>query len=151
MTEVMFTLVTLFVLYVVYKSAAKKNQQHVSSTQAEVQKPSAPDVVSHAKPEIPVAAVKPPIPKAATKKSKVTPAKPVVKATGLGVEELVGMSAGSIWSYLDKNGPTTVAKLIRDLPEDEKTVQRSIGWLAQEDKITLEVIDRAETISLKIQ
>ena len=63
--------------------------------------------------------------------------------------ELVGMTAGSIWNYLDKNGPTTVAKLVRELPEDEKAIQRSIGWLAQEGKITLKTVDRAETISLK--
>ena len=67
----------------------------------------------------------------------------------MSLPERVGLTAGSIWHYLTENGATPVAKLIRELPEDEKTIQRSIGWLAQEDKITLKIIDRAETISLK--
>lgn len=41
--------------------------------------------------------------------------------------ELVGTTAGTIWNYLDKNGATTVAKLIRELPENEKSIHRSIG------------------------
>ena len=63
--------------------------------------------------------------------------------------DIVGKTAGILWTYLDKNGSTTVAKLIRETQIDEKTVQRGIGWLAQEDKITIELINRAETISLK--
>ena len=63
--------------------------------------------------------------------------------------DIVGTTAGILWTYLDKNGSTTVAKLIRETQIDEKTVQRGIGWLAQEDKITIELINRAETISLK--
>ena len=62
--------------------------------------------------------------------------------------ERIGLTAGSIWNYLDSNGATPVAKLVRELPEEEKIVQRSIGWLAQEGKITLDTIDRVETIGL---
>jgi hypothetical protein len=50
---------------------------------------------------------------------------------------------------LNEHGSTSVAKLIKELPEEEKIIQRSIGWLAQEDKITLSIVDRAETIALK--
>jgi hypothetical protein len=50
---------------------------------------------------------------------------------------------------LAENGFTPVAKLIREIPEEEITIQRSIGWLAREDKIKLNTIDRTETISLK--
>jgi hypothetical protein len=39
--------------------------------------------------------------------------------------------------------------LVRELPEEEKIIQRSIGWLAQEGKITLDTVDRVETIALK--
>ena len=62
---------------------------------------------------------------------------------------IVGNTAGKIWKYLDKNGPTSVAKLIRETKIDEKIIQRGIGWLAQEGKISIEIINRAETISLK--
>ena len=75
--------------------------------------------------------------------------KPVAAGKEQNMQELVGTTAGTVWKYLDKNGPTTVAKLLRELPDEGKTIQRSIGWLAQEDKLTLEIIDRAETVSLK--
>jgi hypothetical protein len=61
----------------------------------------------------------------------------------------VGLTAGNIWHYLEKNGATPVAKLLRELPEEEKIIQRSIGWLAQEGKIILDTVDRVETIALK--
>jgi hypothetical protein len=50
---------------------------------------------------------------------------------------------------LAENGATPVAKLLRELPEEEKIIQRSSGWLAQEGKITLDTVDRVETIALK--
>lgn len=65
------------------------------------------------------------------------------------MSNIIGINAGTIWQYLDKHGPTTVAKLIRETGVDEKTIQRGIGWLAQEGKVTLELVNRAETISLK--
>ena len=65
------------------------------------------------------------------------------------MSERVGLTAGSIWHYLAKNGVTPVAKLVRELTEEEKIIQRSIGWLAQEGKITLDVVDRVETLALK--
>ena len=66
----------------------------------------------------------------------------------MSMPERVGLTAGEIWHYLDKNGATPVAKLVRELPEQEKIIQSSIGWLAQEGKLTLDTIDRVEIISL---
>ncbi|NOS73427.1 MAG: winged helix-turn-helix domain-containing protein [Methyloglobulus sp.] len=208
MTEVLFVLITIFVTYVVYKSASEKDQQAIPTSKAEPEqtsvpvaiqakpekpvaavKPSTPrsasktakaavvkpvveaksqivqelvdstsqaeperpivPVAIQAKPEKPAVAVKPSIPRSASKTAKAVVVKPVVETQSQALQEIVGLTAGSIWNYLDKNGPTTVAKLVRELPEDEKAVQRSIGWLAQEGKITLDTIDRAETISLK--
>ena len=63
--------------------------------------------------------------------------------------DIVGTTAGILWTYLDKNGPTTVAKLIRETQIDEKLIQRGIGWLAQENKVAIELVNRAETLSLK--
>jgi hypothetical protein len=39
--------------------------------------------------------------------------------------------------------------LIRETQIDEKLIQRGIGWLAQEDKVAIELVNRAETLSLK--
>ncbi|WP_225892983.1 MULTISPECIES: winged helix-turn-helix domain-containing protein [unclassified Methylomonas] len=65
--------------------------------------------------------------------------------------ERIGLTAGVIWHHLAENGATPVAKLVYVLPEEEAVIQRSIGWLAQEDKITLSARggDQVETIVLK--
>ncbi|WP_026147272.1 winged helix-turn-helix domain-containing protein [Methylomonas sp. MK1] len=67
------------------------------------------------------------------------------------MHERIGLTAGVIWHHLAENGATPVAKLVYVLPEEEAIIQRSIGWLAQEDKITLSARggDHVETIVLK--
>ena len=109
-----------------------------------------------AKAEQPIAAVatktipKKPSPAPKTpKKAPVEATKPVVAMPEMTIPEQVGLAAGSIWHYLAKNGATSVAKLVNELSEEEKIIQRSIGWLAQEGKITLNVVNRVETLSLK--
>ena len=109
-----------------------------------------------AKAEQPIAAVatktipKKPSPAPKTpKKAPVEATKPVVAMPEMTIPEQVGLAAGSIWHYLAKNGATSVAKLVNELSEEEKIIQRSIGWLAQEGKITLDVVNRVETLSLK--
>ena len=76
-------------------------------------------------------------------------AEPVSAKPNLTMAERIGLTSGSIWHYLTENGATSVATLVKALIEEEKIVQRSIGWLAQEGKITLETVGRVETIALK--
>jgi len=85
----------------------------------------------------------------AAKKTQAATSKPVAAPPEMTMSERVGLTAGSIWHFLSENGATPVAKLVRELQEEEKVIQRSIGWLAQEDKITLDTVDRIETIALK--
>lgn len=131
----------------------EKNSIQLPVKQTKAEKP-VPTKESKVKPIKTVATE--PKPKSATAKStgkieKKVELKPGADIEGISisVSERIGLTAGSIWQYLDKNGATAVVKLVRELPEDEKIIQRSIGWLAQENKITLTLIDRAETISLK--
>jgi hypothetical protein len=63
--------------------------------------------------------------------------------------ESISKTAGVIWNYLEKNGPTTVSQLTRNIKETDRMLQRGIGWLAREDKINIETVKRAETLSLK--
>ena len=65
------------------------------------------------------------------------------------MSDIIGTTAGEIWKYLDKNGPTSIAKMTKETQIDTKNIQRGIGWLAQEGKISIEMVNRAETISLK--
>lgn len=98
----------------------------------------------------PAVATPKPTPATAAKKSEPAKAKPgTAKAPELGMSERVGLTAGSVWHYLSENGPTSIAKLLAALDEEEKIIQRSIGWLAQEDKVAIVTENRIETISLK--
>jgi predicted transcriptional regulator len=61
----------------------------------------------------------------------------------------IGDAAGKIWIYLDKNGPTSVSKIATETEINKTEIQRAIGWLLKEDKLLIETIGRAETLSLK--
>ncbi|NOT10658.1 MAG: winged helix-turn-helix domain-containing protein [Methylococcaceae bacterium] len=61
----------------------------------------------------------------------------------------IGVAAGKIWNYLDKNGPTSVSKIANETEISKNDVQRVIGWLLKEDKLLIETIGRVETLSLK--
>ncbi len=61
----------------------------------------------------------------------------------------IGVAAGKLWQYLDKNGPSSVSKATADTALGKNEIQRAIGWLAKEDKLTIELKGRIETISLK--
>lgn len=63
--------------------------------------------------------------------------------------ETASSAAGIIWNYLNDNGPTTVSQLTRNININDKMIQRGIGWLAREDKISIEIVNRAETLALK--
>ena len=115
-----------------------------------------PKPIPNAKTEQPIAAIvteatpkKPSPDQLPLKKAQAVAPKPVAATAEMTMPERIGLTAGSIWHYLAENGATPVAKLVRELTEEEKIIHRSIGWLAQEGKITLDAVDRVETIALK--
>ena len=61
----------------------------------------------------------------------------------------VNDAAGTVWKYLDTNGPSSVNKVTTETGLSRNDVQRAIGWLCKEDKLSIELIGRAETLSLK--
>ena len=135
---------------VVTKAAPKKlspDQKHSKKAQAEepkakVEQPMVTEVTK-ATPKKPSSDQKP------SKKAEAVATQPVAATPEMTVKARIGLTAGSIWHYLAENGATPVTKLVRELTEEEKIIQRSIGWLAQEGKITLNVVDRVETLILK--
>jgi len=90
---------------------------------------------------------KPAKPKAATK-APVANTIPSAQAKDISMQDRVGLTAGAIWHYLADNGPGPVDKLIKSVPEDSTIIQRGIGWLAQENKISLALVDGKEMIAL---
>ena len=61
----------------------------------------------------------------------------------------IGAAAGVVWTYLEVNGASSATKIAKETDLDAKSVQRAIGWLAKEDKLSFETKGRTETISLK--
>lgn len=61
----------------------------------------------------------------------------------------IGDAAGIIWNYLENNGPSSVNKVTTETGINKNDVQRAIGWLSKEDKLSIEMVGRAETLSLK--
>ena len=61
----------------------------------------------------------------------------------------ISEAAGIVWHYLDKNGASSVNKVTTESGLSRNDVQRAIGWLSKEDKLSIEMVGRAETLSLK--
>ncbi|MFC1646209.1 winged helix-turn-helix domain-containing protein [Candidatus Omnitrophota bacterium] len=49
----------------------------------------------------------------------------------------IGIVAGEIWHYLDKNGEILLYSLIKNIDRDRDTILMSLGWLAREGHIVL--------------
>ena len=136
-------LILIFVLYIIYLIMKKpKTTTEKPTPKAKADQPITPVTVK-------ATSKKPSPDQKPTKNTKAVANKPAAAAPEIGMPERVGLTAGNIWQYLAENGTTPVAKLIQELPEEEKIIQRSIGWLAQEGKITLDTVDRVETVALK--
>jgi hypothetical protein len=134
-------LLLIFVLYILYL-IMKKSKTPTGKPSIKAEQPTEA-LATKATPKKPSPAQKP------AKKAQGVAAKPVAATPEKTMPERVGLAAGLIWHYLADNGDTSVAKVVRELPEEEKIIQRSIGWLAQEDKIRLDTIDRVESLALK--
>ena len=65
------------------------------------------------------------------------------------MNDVIGDAAGKIWHYLNENGDASVSKVTAETGLGKNEVQRAIGWLLKEDKLNIETIGRAETLSLK--
>ncbi|MDO9141192.1 MAG: winged helix-turn-helix domain-containing protein [Methylobacter sp.] len=83
------------------------------------------------------------------KKAPVVSTEPVVSVPAITMHERIGLTAGAVWHYLSEQGTTSIVKLVNAIPEQEDVIQRSIGWLAAEGKITFAVVDYLEAILLK--
>lgn len=136
MTEVLFGISAAFVGYVIFVLVDEQMTAHTAQSIYLIPAGEEPE----------------PVKAKATEPSSLKAARPSkTKAKidrTINVPEQVGLAAGSVYRYLEKSGVISVAKMLRELKEDNKTIQRSIGWLAQEGKINLEIVKKVEMISL---
>jgi hypothetical protein len=61
----------------------------------------------------------------------------------------IGTAAGKVWQFLDKNGPSNITKIGTETGVAKNELQRAIGWLCKEGKLSIEIKGKVETISLK--
>lgn len=62
---------------------------------------------------------------------------------------VIGSAAGTVWNYLNENGESSATKIAKETNFEAKLIQRAIGWLAAEGKLTITQKGRSEVISLK--
>ncbi len=62
---------------------------------------------------------------------------------------LIGETAGKVWSFLDRYGEADLKQIKKELKADANLILQAIGWLAREDKLLIEKKGRLITYSLK--
>ena len=65
-----------------------------------------------------------------------------------GVDQ-IGETAGTVWRVLAEQGPLSLAKLVKETDLHRDLVMQAIGWLAREDKVTIEEEARAKVVYLR--
>jgi hypothetical protein len=70
------------------------------------------------------------------------------KAASTSCVQQIGETAGAIWGLLDNNGPSTIAKLVKQVDQPRDTVMQALGWLAREEKIEIVEKGRSRIVSL---
>ncbi|MGZ8218294.1 winged helix-turn-helix domain-containing protein [Methylomagnum sp.] len=60
----------------------------------------------------------------------------------------MGAAAGKIWEFLSGNGPASASRLAEGAGLDKHDVQRGLGWLAREGKLSVERKGKNEFFSL---
>jgi hypothetical protein len=63
--------------------------------------------------------------------------------------ERIGLTAGDIWKLLEAEGPLPISKIIKRIDAQRDVVLQALGWLAREDKISIEDDGRSRNIYLK--
>ena len=65
------------------------------------------------------------------------------------VTVLIGETAGEVWEILDKQGPLSLAKVVKAAGKPRDQVMQAIGWLAREEKICIDEEGRSRVVSLR--
>jgi DNA-binding transcriptional ArsR family regulator len=61
----------------------------------------------------------------------------------------VGEVAGVVWRVLSESGPVSTSKLVKAVGEPRDTVMLALGWLAREEKISIDEEGRNRMVSLR--
>lgn len=50
----------------------------------------------------------------------------------------IGDAAGQVWHHLHENGPRTLTQLAKEIDAPRDVIMQAVGWLAREDKLTID-------------
>jgi hypothetical protein len=82
-----------------------------------------------------------------TEGKKKTTSTAATKTVGLS-GDLIGQTAGQVWTVLSERGGQTVAGLKKSVDAPDELIVAALGWLAREDKLAFETNGRSVTVSL---
>jgi len=68
---------------------------------------------------------------------------------GFFMTDQIGFSAGMIWQFLSENGESSPIKIKASLGLSNTLLYLALGWLAREDKVSIERLEHSYKISLK--
>lgn len=63
--------------------------------------------------------------------------------------EKIGINAGKVWSQLDEAGRQNAKDVKKVTKLTDKDLYAALGWLAREEKVVLEEVEKELFISLK--
>lgn len=58
----------------------------------------------------------------------------------------IGDTAGVLWHYLNENGPRTLTQLTKEVDAPRDVIMQAVGWLAREDKISIDEEARGKKV-----
>ena len=61
----------------------------------------------------------------------------------------IGELAGTVWHYLDEQGPTGLTKLVKEIDAPRDLIMQALGWLAREDKLSFDMAGRTKSVRLR--
>ncbi len=61
----------------------------------------------------------------------------------------IGITAGDIWHYLDQHGEGTLRQLVKNIEKPKDTILMSLGWLAREGHVILNLEGADYRITLR--
>ncbi|MGD9724075.1 MAG: winged helix-turn-helix domain-containing protein [Pirellulales bacterium] len=66
-----------------------------------------------------------------------------------GCLDQIGDTAGLVWHHLNQHGPRTLSQLVKEVDAPRDVIMQAIGWLAREDKVSIEEDRNKKVVALR--
>lgn len=72
-----------------------------------------------------------------------------MKTFQVGGEVSIGETAGRVWHCLSEHGSLSYSQLVKQVDQPRDLVMQALGWLAREEKISIDVSGRSKVVTLR--